>query len=157
VKLRIAVQISSTLPSVGRTLLHTGARHTTAYQKAVAAALANRLGATLLIIDEDLLRAVSRATLGCDSVDFVDSGSSGLAGVVNTLLSFVLSGGRAACVWDVLMQVAASPDAIPGPLVSTFAAAFLSQATFALASLLCTGKQTHTSIHGLCTTLVPSP
>lgn len=110
-------QISSTLPSVGRTLLHTGARHTTAYQKAVAAALANRLGATLLIIDEDLLRAVSRATLGCDSVDFVDSGSSGLAGVVNTLLSFVLSGGRAACVWDVLMQVAASPDAIPGPLV----------------------------------------
>lgn len=139
-------QVSTTLPPVGRILLHTGARHTTGFQKAVASALASRLGASLLVVDETLLRAVSRATLGCDALDPSDGASGGVTGVLNTLLSFVLSGGRVACVWDVLTQVLTSAHAIQGALVvlvpdveSTLCGSFERWAAFQGAMAACTG------------------
>lgn len=147
------MQVSTTLPPVGRILLHTDVCHTTGFQKAVAAALASRLGASLLVVDEALLRAVSRATLGlslcclhvmaaktdviwiwcdeqlaftffcscptlgCDALEPGTSGTSGFTGLLNTLLSFVLSGGRVACVWDVLTQVLTAADVTSEALV----------------------------------------
>ena len=57
-------QVVGTLPAVGRILLQTGARDTGRFQQATARALAAQLGAVLLVVDDSLLQAISRASLG---------------------------------------------------------------------------------------------
>lgn len=99
---------------MGRILLQTGSKQPTdGLQAAVAEALAGRLGASLLVVDDTLLRDVCKAALGGDVLEGGDCGGSFVA----MMLSFVVTGGRAAFVWDVLTRIAASREAVPGPLV----------------------------------------
>ena len=93
------------------------------FQMAVASALSRKLGTNLLIVDDKLLAAVTRATLGQPpppdethrSSSSKAASSSGAAaapeaasgpagGVVPYVLSFFLCGGRLAFAWDALRQ-----------------------------------------------------
>ncbi len=106
--------MSDTLPAVGHILLQTGSKQPTdGLQAEVAAALAGRLGASLLVADDALLRSLCKTALGADVLEAGDCGGSILA----MLLSFFITGGRAAFVWDVLARIASSRDHVAGPLV----------------------------------------
>lgn len=65
------------------------------------------------MIDDALLKGVSKASLGGEALDAAEGGSGG--GLLTLLLSLFLSGGKMAFVWDVVAQVVAGID---GPLVS---------------------------------------
>lgn len=52
------------LPNLGRILLQTPAKHSSLYQESVTAALAKRINADFLVIDDLLLSSVARAAFG---------------------------------------------------------------------------------------------
>jgi hypothetical protein len=64
------------------------------------------------VIDDALLKCVSKSSLGGEALDPSEGGGGG--GLLTLLLSLFLSGGKMALVWDVVAQSVASID---GPLV----------------------------------------
>jgi hypothetical protein len=81
------------------------------------------------IIDDALLKGVSRSSLGGEALDAAEAGSGG--GLLTLLLSLFLSGGKMALVWDVVAQVVSSID---GPLVRSTQACLLAVNTCLCAS-----------------------
>lgn len=57
-------QSSVQLPNLGRILLQTPVKHSSLYQEAVAGALAKRLNADFLVVDDVLLSSVAKAAFG---------------------------------------------------------------------------------------------
>lgn len=66
------------------------------------------------VVNDALLKGVSKSSLGGEALDASEGGGGG--GLLTLLLSLFLSGGKMALVWDVVAQVVSSID---GPLVRT--------------------------------------
>ena len=64
------------------------------------------------VVNDALLKGVSKSSLGGEALDASEGGGGG--GLLTLLLSLFLSGGKMALVWDVVAQVVSSID---GPLV----------------------------------------
>jgi len=64
------------------------------------------------VVDDALLKGVSKTSLGGEALD--GEGGAGGGGLLTLLLSFFLSGGKMAFVWDVVASVVSGID---GPLV----------------------------------------
>ncbi|KAK9817579.1 hypothetical protein WJX74_001880 [Apatococcus lobatus] len=105
------------LPPVGRVLLQSSSENSQKYQEAVAAALAKEVGASFLVLDSDLLTAIfkqamgSSTDLGSEPSENIDPGGGA---ILPFLLSFWLSGGRIAFVYEVIRRACLT---VKGPLL----------------------------------------
>ncbi len=78
------------LPNLGRILLQTPTKNSALYQESVAAALAKRLKADFLVIDDVLLNSVAKAAFG-SSIDKPEN-QEDLGKLLNFILSIWFSG-----------------------------------------------------------------
>lgn len=78
------------LPNLGRILLQTATKNSALYQESVAAALAKRLKADFLVIDDILLSSVAKAGFG-SSIDKAEQ-QEDLGKLLNFILSIWFSG-----------------------------------------------------------------
>ena len=78
------------LPNLGRILLQTATKNSALYQESVAAALAKRLKADFLVIDDVLLSSVAKAAFG-SSIDRAEQ-QEDLGKLLNFILSIWFSG-----------------------------------------------------------------
>ena len=78
------------LPNLGRILLQTATKNSALYQESVAAALAKRLKADFLVIDDVLLSSVAKAAFG-SSIDKAEQ-QEDLGKLLNFILSIWFSG-----------------------------------------------------------------
>lgn len=76
---------SMKMPNLGRILLQTPTKNSALYQESVAAALAKRLNAHFLVLDDALLTSVAKAAFG-SSIDMPEQQED-----LGKLLSFILS------------------------------------------------------------------
>lgn len=100
------------LPNLGRILLQTATKNSALYQESVAAALAKRLKADFLVIDDVLLSSVAKAAFG-SSIDKAEQ-QEDLGKLLNFILSIWFSGGKFAFVWDIVHRTCSS---VTRPLV----------------------------------------
>ncbi|DBA81560.1 TPA: hypothetical protein ACH3X1_007333 [Trebouxia sp. C0004] len=106
------IHSSIRLPNLGRILLQTATKNSALYQESVAAALAKRLKADFLVIDDVLLSSVAKAAFG-SSVDKAEQ-QEDLGKLLNFILSLWFSGGKFAFVWDIVHRTCSS---VTRPLV----------------------------------------
>ncbi|KAA6427022.1 MAG: AAA-type ATPase family expressed [Trebouxia sp. A1-2] len=91
------------LPNLGRILLQTATKNSALYQESVAAALAKRLKADFLVIDDVLLSSVAKAAFG-SSIDKAEQQED-----LGKLLNFILS------IWLAAKHVEEGGSAAPPP------------------------------------------
>ena len=93
--------------------LQTGVEASGRFQEAVAGALAKRLGAHLLVVDDYLLATLASTALGeslAQNAGGVDDAAFSQPSLLAYLLSFWLGGGRLAFIWAAVRQYAESME-----------------------------------------------
>ncbi|GMH35818.1 hypothetical protein BSKO_03686 [Bryopsis sp. KO-2023] len=93
------------LPCIGRVLVYTNCENSGRFQEQLARATARELGASIIVVDAFLLNRLAEAALG----QGLDSGNGDFSwgGLVATVISWFLSGGRLAFVWDLVHEFCA--------------------------------------------------